>query len=483
MQNKPIKTLADCQILVVDDEKSICDFLKAALSGTYGRIDACLDAQSAISSIGANDYDLIITDLKLPDLSGIDVLRCAKLKDEYIEVMIITGYASIESASVAINLGVTSYMLKPLNLNDLLAQVAKAIGIRIFHLKSLFLMERSDTIVPEARGHLHDITSLYYFSRKLMLPLEIAEIMRIVLEETNGKFGALFCAVGVNFLGFNEIFAMPCHGEVDRESVRKALQANWSGALDILDKKAFKSDGISLTLFKGGRGRQFTGTWGEPFTLSMTVLGRDIGFLAVFGEKGVTLSEEKRHFLYVFTSMVSSIIEHGYVDMQAKRQAKTDSLTGIANHRLFHESLEREISRADRNHDTFCLAIIDIDDFKKVNDTYGHLVGDAVLIDLTQRISAMIRRGDLLARYGGEEFALVLPDTELNGAAILADRICHAIADDHFSFSGKQLHYTISIGLALYDGARPHSKDSLIGVADEALYQSKREGKNRVSIK
>jgi diguanylate cyclase (GGDEF)-like protein len=186
--------------------------------------------------------------------------------------------------------------------------------------------------------------------------------------------------------------------------------------------------------------------------------------------------------MHVFTSMISSVVEHGYRDMQAKLQAKTDSLTGIANHRMLHETLEREMARADRYFRRFCLALIDIDDFKKINDTHGHLVGDAVLIDLARRMSEPIRRGDVLARYGGEEFALVLPDTALDGARTLAHRVCSSIASRPFAFAQTQVPYTISVGLTEYNGARPCQKDALIGEADAALYRSKQEGKNRVSV-
>jgi diguanylate cyclase (GGDEF)-like protein len=483
MQAKSVRLPAECKILVVDDEKSICDFLQTALSENYRYVDTCLTGRAAIEKLSQTDYDLVISDLKLPDVSGIEVLRYAKQKDEYIEVLIITGYASIESASEAINLGVTSYLLKPLSLKDFMAHVEKAVGMRIFHLKSLFMMNQPEHVFPEAKGHLHDITSLYYFSRKLMLPLEISEIMHIILEEANEKFSAAFCAIGVNFLGFVEAYAMSRYGEMGGETVAQALLADWSNPLNVFDRQRFGKGEIPVTVFKGNQKGAFGGSWEKPVVLSMTVLGREIGFIAVYGEQGSRLSEEKQQLLYVFASMVSSIVEHGYVDMQAKLQAKTDSLTGVANHRLFHESLEREIARADRNHHSFCLGLIDIDDFKLVNDTHGHLIGDAVLIDLTMRISNIIRRGDVLARYGGEEFALILPDTDLAGAEILANRICREIASKPFVFSRNELRYTISIGLSLYDGTEPRKKNQLIADADDALYTSKRDGKNRVSIK
>ena len=236
-------------------------------------------------------------------------------------------------------------------------------------------------------------------------------------------------------------------------------------------------------MFKGRQDSGCTTEWKDSINVPMNVLGQSIGFISVFGDASVTHSAEREQFLYVFTSMISSIVEHAYRDMQAKLQAKTDSLTGVANHRMFHETLDREIARADRSGRAFCLALLDIDDFKKVNDTHGHLVGDAVLIDCTKRIASQNRRGDVLARYGGEEFALILPDTSIDGGGILTRRVCDAVAAHPFVFAQTKVPYTLSIGLAQYDGGLPRGKDQLINDADEALYESKQNGKNRVSIR
>jgi diguanylate cyclase (GGDEF)-like protein len=213
----------------------------------------------------------------------------------------------------------------------------------------------------------------------------------------------------------------------------------------------------------------------------MMVKGKTIGALVIFSAPSAELSQGEFQFLHVYATLVSSIVEHAYTDLQAQLLAKTDSLTGIANHRLFTESIEREISRADRRKTAFSLVMIDIDDFKKVNDTHGHLVGDKVLKDLTRRIAALIRRGDLLARYGGEEFALILPDTELEGARTLAERIRAGIADRPLALTEGRIRYTVSMGMAKYDGNRPQTRDDLILASDRALYVSKSRGKNCVS--
>ena len=115
------------------------------------------------------------------------------------------------------------------------------------------------------------------------------------------------------------------------------------------------------------------------------------------------------------------------------------------------------------------LIFIDIDRFKLINDTHGHLVGDAVIKDLTSRIGLMIRKGDTFARQGGEEFSLILPDTSIDGAVILAQRVCARINSVPFVFSDVSVPYTVSIGLTIYSGKNPKNKNALIAAADEAL--------------
>jgi len=482
MAHRPIPQPSDCRILIVDDEKNICEFLREALKDSYARVDVAYDGGNAIRLIRSCRYDVVVTDLKLPDMWGMEVLKSAKREDEYIEVIIITGYASFESASEAINIGVTSYLTKPLSLDAFLIHIERAVASRIFHLKSVALMDQSHQVTPEVKGHLLDITNLYYFSRKLMLGLDVPEIMRVILEEANERLDASLCVIGVNVLEFNEVFAMPRCGEYDPAAVRELLLRHWDSCYGMFDRMRFENTDVPLAVF---RGRQDGGDGGRNYehlvSLPMSVLGRTIGFIAAFFQSSDTHTPEREQFMYVFTSMAASIIEHGYRDMQAKLQAKTDSLTGVANHRMFHETLDREIARADRHKRSFCLALLDIDDFKKINDVHGHQVGDAVIIDLTRRISLQNRRGDVLARYGGEEFALILPDTPLDGARTLAQRICAAIASQPFVFSQVHIPYTVSIGLTEYSGNSPCSKDRLIGCADMALYESKQKGKNRVT--
>lgn len=475
------KRPSDCEILIVDDDEIVCDMLKQALGSTY-KVFACHNGADAYQLMNVHDFDVIVTDLKLPDCTGIEVLSCAKSKDEYTEVIVITGFASLDSATIAMNLGVYSYNEKPLSIPDFLIQIEKAIALRLFHLKSLMLMKHSDLMPTYAKDHLHDITQLYYFIRKLMLSIEVSEIMRITLEDINQIMGSSLAVIGVDLLGFNEIFAMPNSGVVEPDKMRSIISEHFACTFPMMKKELFEKELIPLIVYNGKQGQSDLVDNLYPVRIPMMVTDRSIGSLTLFFSKKEDFVYEQNQFLYVFTSIVSSIIEHGYSVLQARLQAKTDSLTGIANHRMFHETLEREIARSNRKGCSFSLILIDIDDFKKINDTYGHQVGDAVIIDLTRRISQIIRAGDVLARYGGEEFGIILSDTDLHGAEVLASRIISSFASKPLSYSHYQFSYTASLGVVVYDGNMPVKKDILISAADKALYDSKRNGKSQFTI-
>jgi diguanylate cyclase (GGDEF)-like protein len=476
-----VKRSVECEILVVDDEEIIRSLFMSTFKDLY-RVSTCGTGRDAIALIDERDFDVVISDLKLPDIDGMDVLRAARKKDDFTELLVITGFATLESAAKAIEIGVSSYLMKPISLADLQIRVEKAVATRLFHLKSVMLMKHSDAIDPDIKGHLYDITSLFHFSRKLMLSLEIPEVMRVVLDEINNRMNTLFGVIAVQCHGISEIHVMPRAGSMSLEDARRSILDNWNGSFDFFAKQDFENGDITLTLHGGRRGEPFAFEKTPPVAVQLSVLNNNFGTLLLFGPSGFALTADQFQFLYVFTSFVSSIIEHSCIDLNAKHLARSDGLTGIANHRSFHESLAREIARADRSGSVFGLILMDLDDFKKINDTHGHLAGDSVIRDLVGRVNRMIRRADTFARYGGEEFGIILPDTALEGTRILAQRICREVAAVPYAMPKSAISYSVSIGLSIYCGKQPRPKDSLINDADKALYKSKADGKSRISV-
>jgi diguanylate cyclase (GGDEF)-like protein len=160
-----------------------------------------------------------------------------------------------------------------------------------------------------------------------------------------------------------------------------------------------------------------------------------------------------------------------------------DGLTSLYNHRHFQEIMDKEILRVERYSHILSLIMIDIDYFKKINDTYGHPKGDVVLRSIAEVFENTIRKSDAAARYGGEEFAIMLPETDIKGAVILAERLRQMVEKMELNMGDKMVRITISIGVTAYDPAKGRkTKAEIIDAADKALYNSKKTGRNKLSI-
>ena len=174
------------------------------------------------------------------------------------------------------------------------------------------------------------------------------------------------------------------------------------------------------------------------------------------------------------------VIENSWLYNKVKRIAITDSLTGIYNRGFLQESLSKEFARAGRFNFSLAFLMIDIDYFKKLNDTYGHQKGDAVLRQAAQIFKANTRDYDIVGRYGGEEFSIILQQTKVEDGIKAAERIRNSFEEYNFGDKEKPLKATISIGVSVYPDTEIKSVEELIGKSDKALYKAKREGRNRV---
>ena len=160
--------------------------------------------------------------------------------------------------------------------------------------------------------------------------------------------------------------------------------------------------------------------------------------------------------------------------------AGIDSLTGFANRHRFMESFERELFRSKRHKMDLSFVIIDIDFFKQVNDRFGHLIGDAVLIQIGKMIAQRVRLSDLIGRYGGDELILLLPQTHITGALSLTEEIRKQIEAAEFTGSSQMLKLTVSAGVGNFPQLSQTTVDELVQKADEALYRAKAYGRNRI---
>jgi diguanylate cyclase (GGDEF)-like protein len=200
--------------------------------------------------------------------------------------------------------------------------------------------------------------------------------------------------------------------------------------------------------------------------------------LITVGREGEPFTEDDREVLRSLASEATLALENVELHFQVQRQASTDELTRLANHRQFQELLTRELDEARRYRHPVALIMVDIDDFKTINDTYGHPQGDVVLRDVGRILRQNSREVDVAARYGGEEMALILPHTDLEGAYAIAERVRGAVEGLRTPRLDErgELQITISAGVAATVDA---TKDTLIAEADAALYAAKRQGKNQ----
>ncbi len=180
----------------------------------------------------------------------------------------------------------------------------------------------------------------------------------------------------------------------------------------------------------------------------------------------------------IFKFIVSGNMEAQYHE-EIYRLMTVDGLTELHNKRYFNEAIEREASRSRRYERTFALVLFDIDHFKQINDTYGHLAGDSVLRQLGALVRHRVRRDDVPSRTGGEEFAVIVPEVGREGALQLGEKLRASVEAGTFRFEGTQIPVTISVGVAEW-GPGVADPQELVKLADEKLYEAKRTGRNRV---
>jgi len=167
---------------------------------------------------------------------------------------------------------------------------------------------------------------------------------------------------------------------------------------------------------------------------------------------------------------------------QLETLSRTDVLTGIANRRHFMESLEREVRRARRYEATLSLIMADVDHFKQINDVHGHQVGDRALAMVSAALGASLREHDLLGRYGGEEFAIFLPETQIEGATVVAERARRQVEAARLEVGATRVDLTVSLGVSSFPMSLEDDATTLIHRADEALMRAKASGRNQVQI-
>ena len=220
---------------------------------------------------------------------------------------------------------------------------------------------------------------------------------------------------------------------------------------------------------------------GSALAVPLFVSNRVMGSMQLFSSRQNAFQRDDAQLLWILSLVSENLLTREHANEGLLRFAFTDYLTGLRTRGYFEQQLELEFKRSERRRQKFALLMIDIDHFKRLNDTFGHHVGDQILRDVSSILMKDMREVDTVARYGGEEFVIILPETTQTGAMYVAHRLRRAVEQAKF-FAGSPheiQHLTISIGVAVYDTDAQFKRD-LIEFADAALYAAKHAGRNRV---
>jgi diguanylate cyclase (GGDEF)-like protein len=221
---------------------------------------------------------------------------------------------------------------------------------------------------------------------------------------------------------------------------------------------------------------------GNQSVLFVTVGDGEIPMGCLVFENPVSDTQEGDIFQIQYAlQLMKRFIHFGLIHWESRNLSMIDDLTSLYNQRYLPTIIDHEISRAQRRGQSFSVLFMDLDFFKLVNDTRGHWVGSKVLKEVGQLLKSSIRSCDFGFRYGGDEFVLVLPDTNLNGGQVVAERIRKTIEEARFIVEGHELRLTVSVGLAVFPD-HAHSKDQILQLADQAMYYGKRKSRNIVYV-
>ena len=207
-----------------------------------------------------------------------------------------------------------------------------------------------------------------------------------------------------------------------------------------------------------------------------------IGALHLIRKVDKQFTEHEHNLVSMLVSTMTLALRNSEIHREVKELATTDSLTGLFNNRYFHESLSRTFKSTMRYQNPVSLLMIDVDNFKHINDQYGHQAGDAVLQEISNRLIRSLREIDVPARYGGDEIAIILPETSVEQAFLAAKRLKRVLEEEPIFFKEQYINVTASFGVASCPSPSIKSVEDVVAVADKALYNAKKYGRNRIEM-
>lgn len=397
----------------------------------------------------------VLLDIILPGISGIDILKAIKKIDRRIPVIMMTGYADESERLESLSNGAYALLSKPFKSFEELFHI---VNNSMDHYMEVLRTEELTAQVEER-----------YRQEKInILELEFLKNLQRMIGETEDPVFVLRNAYTLlrSFLDFQYFGVMLMN---DKEADVHILP---DGETDPRLRRAMAS------VLAGGEidGDDASGAVMENAVSELRTHNRLFGYAALYRDN--PFNSEETSLFTRSCSHIALTLEKISLFEEIRNLSRHDGLTGAFNHASIVGELAAEIQRSRRYEGPFSIILFDIDDFKLVNDRYGHLCGDHVLREITRIAKDNLRAIDKVGRYGGEEFLVILPETDARKAVVVAERLKAAVDNTVFELDNNRMHVTVSGGVASYLSDR-EEKD-LIKEADDNLYRAKNEGKNRV---
>lgn len=442
------------KILVVDDEDSIRQMLSLALKEEGWDVHEAKNGKEAYDSLETLRPHIIVSDINMPEMTGVELLEKVRAEFPKIEFVIMTSHATLDSAVKAVSLGAYDYLNKPFEDISVVPKKIEKVADKIL------LRQQNQELIKRLKSAGHALKRLLERISPLNSVLEMDKLQEIVVK----AFPLLFQDDQVKASWWTKE-----ESEEGKEQwvckVSLPPQDDWKPVQSPDDIKALYQEPRNLTIQ----------------SLRHKEESRD---LIAFEAIKPSLGE-------IFMRQVEMTYDKVHHHMEIASLANKDGLTLLYNHRYFQERLRQEMSQAQRQKSGLSVILMDIDHFKNYNDNNGHPAGDellrqfaGLLSDQTQKSTpegAGRRVTDIVARYGGEEFIMILPFTFYDGAMIKAERIRKSVENFGFAHADQQPlgKVSVSIGVSCFP-QHAESAEQLIELADKSLYQAKKDGRNRV---
>ncbi|MDI6735429.1 MAG: diguanylate cyclase [bacterium] len=478
------------KILIADDSTTIVEMLRFFLEKEGYVTVVAKDGIEAIEQAYRELPDLMLLDVLMPKMNGYQVCRLLKGDENisYIPVIMLTSQDQPKDKFWGLQTGADEYIIKDFESDELFNSIIRVLE-KSKKQREKKPLEAPQTTIDNILYRLNGLLDKKLFQTTILNELNsiartqdncedvIKEILGLLNRVVNYHLGAVLIEQNemINIMLYEN---QPVSESFITESLTNITEAETTKAGFSIRKDNLKVTTVksTTTRTKGNYPERAKSHLTIPMRAHKSIIG--ILYLATTFENA--FNAEIIELLDIITNEASIVINNAMFYDEFKLLAITDGLTKCYNHRYFQEILENEFQRAKRYKLTFSLLIGDIDNFKKINDTYGHQIGDVVLKGISSLLKRVVRDIDVVARYGGEEFTVIMPETDSKGAAGTAERIRQAIEEYIFSGLPPKTYVTMSIGVGTYPDLKVADKFEFIEKIDKALYRAKREGKNRV---